>query len=123
MKNRISFGVVFKNQAKLVQAFRQGLSTQQKEEEEEEAGRRGSGGGASTGKKKPLPKDIGFPSLLAIEDIDKLTGEWIDVQHHVNQDLLSLSLSRVAAQVKKFQQLQGRGQFLLGEGRNVCCCP
>ncbi|PHJ24555.1 thioredoxin domain-containing protein [Cystoisospora suis] len=111
MKTRISFGVIFKNQLKLLQAFRHGLVLQQKEEEEKK--KRGGGGGGGKQKNEFLPKDIVFPSLLAIDDIDRLTGEWIDVQHHVNQDLLSLSLSRLAAQARaktgvSFRELTAR---------------
>ncbi|PFH35526.1 thioredoxin domain-containing protein [Besnoitia besnoiti] len=87
MRSQVALGVLFKNQTNLLAAFRAGLTYQKTH-------RSPAAGG------KPLPNEIVFPSLLAIDDVDRLTGEWIDVKHHVNQELLVLTLSRVAAKAR-----------------------
>ncbi|KEP61939.1 UNVERIFIED_CONTAM: thioredoxin domain-containing protein [Hammondia hammondi] len=87
MRNQVAMGVVFKNQKNLLKAFGEGLEYQRKHR-------------TPTPGDKPLPVEIVFPSLFAVDDIDLLTGEWIDVKNHVNQELLTLTFSRLAAKAR-----------------------
>ncbi|CBZ52290.1 hypothetical protein NCLIV_020770 [Neospora caninum Liverpool] len=100
MRSQVAMGVVFKNQKNLLKAFGEGLEYQRTHQPPKPGA-------------KPLPAEIIFPSLLAIDDIDRLTGEWIDVKNHVNQELLTLTLSRLAAKARtasgvSFRELTAR---------------